>query len=199
MSKVKIVDAVSSSPVPAPAPAAASAPMMVSVPIKLDASALAKAMQDATAQTAKANVGEMIKNSAIKIEEIYKRFDSLKLITNELSGKPFPGPLPDTLQIEEIVFRFRVAKAGKVSELTTATVNTVVCVGDIAQLLSSELGSIIVQLEQEAGAVRNIAALTEEASGKARIAWGSNNPDRKFTPVAPEQPETAQTNDANPV
>lgn len=176
------------------------AAQMVNVPVRLDASALSKALQAAAEQTAtRVNAGELIKNSAIKIEDIYKRFDALKLIANELNGKPLSDPLPSTLQIEEIAFTFRVAKEGNVSELTTATVKNVVCVGDISSLLSGELGSLIVQLEQEAAGVKNIAALTEETSNKARVAWEKNNPDRKFTPAQTEQTETAQTNDAGSI
>jgi hypothetical protein len=172
-SKLTVVDAVKTE-----APRAQT----VNVPVRLDASALTKALQSAAEQTAtRVNAGELIKNSAIKIEEIYKRFDALKLLANELNGKPLTAPLPDTIQLEEISFRFRVAKDGNVSEMTTATVKTVVCVGDISSLLSGELGSLIVQLEQEAAGVKNIATLTEETSGKARVAWEANNPDRKFT------------------
>lgn len=171
----------------------------VTVPVRLDASALTKAMQASAPQTAKVNAGELIKNSALKIEEIYKRFDELKLLANELNGKALTDPLPDTIQLEDITFRFRIAKDGNVSELTTATVRNVVCISDISSLLSGELGSIIVQLEQEAAAVKRVATLTEETSNKARVAWEANNPDRKFTPVTPEQPETAQTNDAGNV
>lgn len=189
-----------------------NAQQMVNVPLRLDASALAKALQAATDQTtARVNAGELIKNSAIKIEEIYKRFDALKLIANELNGKPISDPLPETVQLSEIVFTFRIAKDGNVGELTTATVKNVVCVGDIASLLSGELGSLIVQLEQEAAGVKNIATLTEETSSKARAAWEKNNPDRKFTAVGAtalnnagevslaDQTEAAQNNDANPV
>jgi hypothetical protein len=184
----------------------------LNVPVRLDASALSKALQTAAEQTAsRVNAGELIKNSAVKIEEIYKRFDELKLLANELNGKPLTAPLPDTIQLDEISFRFRIAKAGNVSEMTTATVKTVVCVGDISPLLSSELGSLIVQLEQEAAAVKNVATLTEETSGKARVAWESNNPDRKFTATVPEQtvgttgvslaeqPPAAQTNDTGSI
>jgi hypothetical protein len=200
--KTTIVDAVKTE---------APAPQMVNVPVRLDASALTKALQAASEQTAaRVNAGELIKNSAIKIEDIYKRFDALKLLANELNGLPITAPLPDTVQLDEIAFRFRIAKTGNVSELTTATVKTVVCVGDISSLLSGELGSLIVQLEQEAAGVKNIATLTEETSSKARVAWEKTNPDRKFTSVesAPlngagvtlaNQIETVQTNDANPV
>jgi hypothetical protein len=172
----------------------------VNVPVRLDASALTKALQAAAEQTTtRVNAGELIKNSAIKIEEIYKRFDALKLLANELNGKPLADPLPSTIQLDEISFRFRVAKDGNVSELTTASIKNVVCVGDISSLLSGELGSLIVQLEQEAAAVKNIATLTEETSSKARVAWEANNPDRKFTTAQPEQSQTAQTNDAGSI
>lgn len=168
-------------------------PQTVNVPVRLDASALTKALQSAATQTStRVNAGELIKNSALKIEEIYKRFDALKLLANELNGKPLTAPLPDTIQLDEISLRFRIAKDGNVSEMTTATVKSVVCVGDISSMLSSELGSLIVQLEQEAAGVKNIATLTEETSGKARAAWEANNPDRKFTATA-----TAQTANAS--
>jgi hypothetical protein len=202
-SKVTVVDAVKTE-----APRAQT----VNVPVRLDASALTKALQSVAEQTAaRVNAGELIKNSAIKIEEIYKRFDALKLLANELNGKPLTAPMPDTIQLEEISFRFRVAKAGNVSETTTATVKTVVCVGDISSLLSSELGSLIVQLEQEAAGVKNIATLTEETSGKARVAWAASNPDRKFTATSAgqsvgadgislaEQPAAAQKNDTGSI
>ena len=163
-------------------------PQTVNVPVRLDASALTKALQSAATQTStRVNAGELIKNSALKIEEIYKRFDALKLLANELNGKPLTAPLPDTIQLDEISLRFRIAKDGNVSEMTTATVKSVVCVGDISSMLSSELGSLIVQLEQEAAGVKNIATLTEETSGKARAAWEANNPDRKFTATSAAQ------------
>lgn len=163
-------------------------PQTVNVPVRLDASALTKALQSAATQTStRVNAGELIKNSALKIEEIYKRFDALKLLANELNGKPLTAPLPDTIQLDEISLRFRIAKDGNVSEMTTATVKSVVCVGDISSMLSSELGSLIVQLEQEAAGVKNIATLTEETSGKARAAWEANNPDRKFTATSAVQ------------
>jgi hypothetical protein len=187
-------------------------PQTVNVPVRLDASALTKALQSAATQTStRVNAGELIKNSALKIEEIYKRFDALKLLANELNGKPLTAPLPDTIQLEEVSFRFRVAKDGNVSEMTTATIKTVVCVGDISSLLSGELGSLIVQLEQEAAGVKNIATLTEETSSKARVAWEANNPDRKFTATTAvqtvgaegislaEQPELAQKNDTGSI
>jgi len=206
--KQTVVDAIKTEKPAAQQPAAQQ---MVNVPLRLDASALSKALQTATEQaTERVNAGELIKNSALKIEEIYKRFDALKLIANELNGKPLSDPLPETVQLAEITFTFRIAKDGNVGELTTATVKNVVCVGDIASLLSGELGSLIVQLEQEAAGVKNIASLTEETSGKARAAWEKNNPDRKFTPAGAvpltstgvslaDQTETAQTNDSNPV
>ena len=182
--KTTVVDAIKTE---APSPQVPS-PQMVNVPLRLDASALTKALQTAAEQTtARVNAGELIKNSAVKIEEIYKRFDALKLLANELNGKPLTAPLPDTVQLDEISFRFRIASAGNVSEPTTATVKSVVCIGDISPLLSSELGSLIVQLEQEAAAVKNVATLTEETSNKARVAWQANNPDRKFTPTGSDQ------------
>jgi hypothetical protein len=64
-------------------------------------------------------------------------------------------------------------------------IKNVICVGDIANLLSTELGTIILTLQQEAAAVRDTAQQTEETCTKARESWEANNPDRRV--VAPTE------------
>lgn len=168
----------------------------VNVPVRLDASALAKALQATQIPTeARVNAGELIKNSALKIEEMYARFEALKALTNELNGKSFNDPVPPTLKISEIVFKFQTVKDGVDSAAAEAVVKNVICVGDIANLLSGELGSIIGQLEQEAAAVKNIATLTEETSSKAKASWEANNPTRKFSTGS--EPEATEQQSAN--
>jgi len=176
------------------------APSSINVPVRLDASALAKALQATQTQTeVRVNAGELIKNSAVKIEEMYTRFEALKALTNELNGKSFNDPLPPSLKISEIVFKFQTVKDGVDGATAEAVVKNVICVGDIANLLSGELGSIIGQLEQEAAAVKNIATLTEETSSKAKAAWEANNPTRKFTAAAPEATEQQGENASSSV
>jgi hypothetical protein len=155
----------------------------VSVPIKMDASALAKALQAAAAspqQTIKVNPSELIKDAAARMEDLYSRFSALRIIGAELNGKSLADPLPDTLKIEDIAISFRSVKAGKESDPIVAHVKNVVCIGDISNLLSSELGTIILALEQEAAAVKETATSAEETCGKARQQWEASNPDRKI-------------------
>jgi hypothetical protein len=184
----KVVDAVSCSTTGA---------TNVSVPIKMDTSGLVKAIQMATqSQTqptmTRINPADVIKAAAARMEDMYTRFNALKLLGAELHGKAMSDPMPESLKIEEITFKFKTVKDGKESEPTTAVVKNVICVGDIANLLSTELGTIILMLQQEAAAVKETAASTEETCTKARESWESNNPDRRVisngqieTPPAP--------------
>jgi hypothetical protein len=124
-----------------------------------------------------------------------------------LHGKSLSDPIPDTLKIEEIVFKFKTVKDGKESESTTAVIKNVICVGDIANLLSTELGTIILTLQQEAAAVKDTAQQTEDTCTKARESWEANNPDRRVSSSTPansvsDAPITLQPqgqNESNPV
>lgn len=157
----------------------------VTVPIKMDASGLAKALQAATQAAAaqpavsRINPADVIKAAATRMEELYTRFNALKQIGAELHGKSLSDPIPESLQIEEISFKFKTVKDGKASEPTVAVIKNVICVGDIANLLSTELGTIILTLQQEAAAVKDTAQQTEETCTKARESWEANNPDRR--------------------
>jgi hypothetical protein len=169
----------------------------VSVPIKMDTSGLVKAIQMATqSQTqptmTRINPADVIKAAAARMEDMYTRFNALKLIGAELHGKAMSDPVPESLKIEEVTFKFKTVKDGKESDSTTAVVKNVICVGDIANLLSTELGTIILTLQQEAAAVKETAKSTEETCAKARESWEANNPDRRVisndqieTPAAP--------------
>ena len=162
----------------------------VTVPIKMDASGLAKAIQAATqAQAAqpavtRINPADVIKSAAARIEDLYNRFNVLKQIGAELHGKSLSDPIPESLKIEEITFKFKTVKDGKESEPSTAVIKNVICVGDIANLLSTELGTIILTLQQEAASVKDTAQQTEDTCTKARESWEANNPDRRV--IAPD-------------
>jgi len=178
MAKTTIVDAVKAEN---PAACSTGGTTNVTVPIKMDASALAKALQAAATQpqTIKVNPSMLIKESAARMEEMYTRFNALRQIGAELNGKALSDPLPETIKIEDIAITFRPVKDGKEAEPVVAHIKNVVCVGDIANLLSSELGTIILALEQEALAVKETATSAEETCTKARQQWEANNPDRK--------------------
>jgi len=155
----------------------------VTVPIKMDASSLAKALQAAASQaqeTVRVNPSDLIKDAALRMEDMYTRFNALRQLGAELHGKTMSDPIPETIKIEDVSITFRPVKAGKESEPVVAHIKNVVCVGDIANLLSSELGTIILALEQESLAVKETAAQAEETCTKARQQWEANNPERKI-------------------
>lgn len=155
----------------------------VNVPIKIDASAITQAIQQAAAaagDTIRVDPSEMIKNSALKMQDMYSRFEVIKQLGAELHGKSLSDPLPPSVVLDSIDFNFRIVKDGSTTEPLVAKILTVACIGDIAPLLSTELGSIAIQLEQEAAAVKNTAANTEEVARKAKESWAASNPDRRI-------------------
>ncbi len=190
MAKTTIVDALPADNSNAPGSGGIT---NVSVPIKMDASALAKALQAAAnqPQTVRVNPSTLIKDAATRMEELYARFNALRQLGAELNGKTFSDPIPETLKIEDIALTFRTVKDGKESEPVIANIKNVVCVGDISNLLSSELGNIILMLEQEVLGVKETATNAEETCTKARQQWEANNPDRKV--VARNNTSVAQS------
>jgi hypothetical protein len=170
----------------------------VNVPIKLDASALTRAIQQAAASagdTIRVDPSEMIKNSAIKMKDMYDRFNVIKQFGAELNGKPMSDPLPSSIVLESIDVRFRVMKDGATTEPLVAKILNVACIADIAPLLSTEMGAIAVQLEQEAAAIKNTAANTEDVARRAKEAWAANNPDRRIRSAAELDGETVDASD----
>lgn len=192
MTKTTIIDAVKSDTGRA---CSTGGTTNVTVPIKMDASALAKALQTAAnqqPQTIKVNPSELIKDAALRMEELYTRFNALRQIGTELHGKTMSDPIPETLKIEDIAITFRSVKDGKDSDPIVAHVKNVACVGDIANLLSTELGTIIISLQQEAASVKETATTAEETCTKARQSWETNNPDRKIV-TRDVDPQTLST------
>jgi len=153
----------------------------LSVPIKLDTSGLAAAIQAAAGdqqfQETRVNPADMIKASAEKMVELYTRFNGLKALGAALNGKSFSDPIPENVRIEKITIEYATIEPDKVTP-GSAVVQNVICVGDLANLLSSEMGLLILQLEQESAAIKNTAQLTEETATKAKESWQKNNPDR---------------------
>lgn len=178
MAAIKIVDAIKHTATADKTPSTEN----ITVPLKIDASALKQVMQAASEQTyTQANPAKMIQGSSAKMLELYERFDALKILGAELSNKPLSAPLPDSLQIDEITVSFRIVKDGTAGDKKTAVVKTVICVGDLANLLTTEQGSLILMLEQEATAVESTAKITKETCTKARKSWEEKNPTRSIS------------------
>ena len=178
MTAIKIVDAIKHTAI-SDKPAGNES---ITVPLKIDASALKQVMQAASEQAyTQANPAKMIQGSSAKMLELYERFDALKILGAELSNKPLSAPLPASLQIDEIAVSFRIVKDGTASDKKTALIKTVMCVGDLANLLATEQGSLILMLEQEVTAVESTAKMTKETCTKARKSWEAKNPTRSIS------------------
>ena len=120
--------------------------------------------------------------------ELYESYDKLKLLGKQLNGRLVSDPIPETLKIEKVQITFRTVEDGKESEPVTADLKYIASVGDISGLISTELGSIIMFLQQESMSVLDIITKTKEQVEKARKAWEEANKDKKIQELTPENP-----------
>ena len=151
------------------------------VPVKVDGSALANMMSKIAAAQQQPveyiSPSEYVLGAGNRMKDMYARYDVLRKLGGALHGKSFTDPIPQDLRIESVTLKFRLADDTETNE---ATIFNVACVGDIAQLLSTEMGTIILSLQQEAKALTELSKSTEDAAAKAREAWESSNKDRKI-------------------
>jgi hypothetical protein len=171
---------------------------------KIDTSGLAKALQSIIAAntpeaaTTTVNPAKFVNEASIRMLDLYDAYDKLRLIGRHLNGRLLSDPLPESLRIEKLQITFRTVEDGKESESQTANIRYISNVGDISNLISTELGAIIMFLQQESLSVLDIITKTKEQVEKARKAWEEANKDKKIqefpvepspdTTVAPEVP-----------
>lgn len=193
MAKTTIIDAPS-------APVSSSG--AASVPVKLDTSALSKAIQSVIeantpqASEQRINPAQFIYDAGRAMTEIYAVYDKLRMIGKHLNGKLVSDKLPPELQIDDITINFRVVENGKMSEPTSVALKHVKTVGDIASLLSTELGAVIATLQREVDRVLDIGARTKELCDRSRKAWEDANKDKRIeeTPSLQAEPGSELAN-----
>lgn len=173
---------------------------------KIDTSGLAKALQSIIAANSPqqtmttVNPAKFINDASTRMLDLYDAYDKLRIIGRHINGRLLSDPIPETLRIEKLQITFRTVDDGKESEPQTANIRYISNVGDISNLISTELGAIIMFLQQESLSVLDIITKTKEQVEKARKAWEEANKDKKIqefpveqspdTSVAPEIPAT---------
>jgi uncharacterized protein (UPF0261 family) len=166
---------------------------------KIDTSGLAKALQSiiganmpqTTVTTV--NPAKFMSETSARMLELYDDYDKLKILGKQLNGRLLSDQIPDTLKIEKVQIVFRTVEDGKTSEPVTADIRYISSVGDISGLISTELGSIIMFLQQESAAVLDIIGKTKEQVEKARKSWEEANKDKKIQEFTPEMPAQEPT------
>lgn len=167
--------------------------------IALDTSALAKAIQsiiseNTPTETQTVNPAEYIHRAGTAMLDLYDAYTKLRTIGQQLHGKLVSDPIPNTLKIENVSIQFRVVTDGKESESQTVALKHLQSVGDISNILSTEIGAVIVSLQQETAGVLDIATKTKELCDKSRKAWEEVNKDKRIQELdangAVVEPET---------
>lgn len=153
--------------------------------VKIDTSGLAQALQSIIAEntpteTTKVNPANYIKDSGEKMVALYSVYEKLRAIGLQLNGKLMSDPIPESLVIEDITINFRIVTDGKESEPQSVALKHIATIGDISGLLSTELGSIIVLMQQETEGVLDIATRTKDLCDRSRRAWEEANKDKKI-------------------
>jgi hypothetical protein len=163
--------------------------MSASVPLDtsaggIDTSALSQAIQSIIAENTptekRVNPATYIHESGIRMVELYGVYEKLRAIGSQLNGKLTSDPLPDTLQIENITINFRTVDGETVSDTQSVALTHLTTVGDLSNLLATELGAVIVLLQRETDAVLDIATRTKDMCAKSRKAWEESNKDKKI-------------------
>lgn len=164
---------------------------------QIDTSGLAKALQTIVEAnmppqtTTTVNPAKVINDASARMLTLYESYEKLRLIGRQLNGRLVTDPIPESLKIENIQITFRTIEGGKESEPTTADIKYISSVGDISDLIATELGAIILFLQQESAGVLDIVTRTKEQVEKARHAWEDANKDKKIhefpQPSPPEQ------------
>jgi hypothetical protein len=169
--------------------------------IALDTSSLAQAIQSIIAEntpseTQRVNPAAYIQQAGQNMVELYDAYTKLRAIGVRLNGKLVSDPIPDTLQIEEIALKFRTVDDGQPSESQTVALKHLHSVGDISGILSTEIGAVIVLLQQETNGVLDIANKTKELCDKSRKAWEEANKDKQIREILPDDEAAAVANPA---
>lgn len=177
-------------------------PIPATTSAKIDTSGLAKALQsiieaNTPQTTTTVNPAKFVNEASKRMLDLYDAYDKLRIIGKHLNGRLLSDPLPESLRIEKLQITFRTVDDGKESEPQTADIRYISSVGDISNLISTELGAIIMFLQQESSGVLDIITKTKEQVEKARKAWEESNKDKKIQEFPVEA--AADTTVAEPV
>jgi len=169
-------------------------------------------------QTQPVNPATLIAGTSRRLEELYSSFDQIKKIAQRITGKNVTDQLPNTLRLDRVDVHFYACddagnppkdSAGEILPPECATLRNIASVGDLGNLITTEMGVIIYAIQQEIAALLDVANLTKETTDKARASWDEANKDRKIEiravgetdapPAAVTSVQAADNNDENKV
>jgi hypothetical protein len=167
-----------------------STPVVSSIPVSIDTSGIAQALKQAqeeymaaAASQVPVNPADVVTTSGARMQEVYARYEKLKLLGRALTGLTTADRIPANLAIDNVSITFRVKEAGAFGEPVTADIKNVAFVGDLAGLLATEIGLIITTLQHEAQTLADVAKKSQEQYARALKNWEENNQDRQITQV----------------
>ena len=151
------------------------------------AQALQKIIGDSTTQqTTTINPAHFITEAGPKMKQLYANYEELRAFARHLNGLAVNDPLPRSLgfQAVELVYRPLNDKGESIDGPTNiprrVKLTNVAFVGQLASLLSAEMGVLLFAIQKEIDALNDITTRTKEQITRARAAWAAANKDIKI-------------------
>lgn len=183
------------------------------VPVKINTSQLNKVLQDMASKAMTAasvpgvqtdappveriNPSTFMRDMSAEMENLYKRFDTLKILAAELNGMTTDEQLPPQVIFKGLTLDFAISKEGKVTD-HSVKMQALSCIGDISNLISNEFGFIIASLRELSKQVADLAQKTNERCGEAFKEWETSNKNKQIVPAGAATPAETSTADFTP-
>lgn len=104
------------------------------------------------------NSAAVIRDCAVKFNELFERYDSLRALARELNGLAQTADYPAGVKIDNIAIAFTIG-----GQTHTATVTNTKIVGDIASLIANELNALVDQLYLQVFSLTHVAGAMQKA------------------------------------
>jgi hypothetical protein len=104
------------------------------------------------------NSAVVIRDCAVKFNELFERYDTLRALARELNGLVQTAEYPAGVKIDNIAIAFTVG-----GQTRTATVTNTKIVGDIASLIANELNALVDQMYLQVFSLTHVAGVMQKA------------------------------------
>lgn len=112
-----------------------------------------------------ADAAQMIKHYSDGLVGLYARYSALHGLAKELNGSAESAPIPQNVKIEKITIAYSLND----QDTTTAEVLNVKRVGEVGELLRSEIERLVDNITGNLTKIREISTASEQACNQAKF------------------------------
>lgn len=115
--------------------------------------------------TSAVDAAKALRQLADTLVNLYARYSALHELAKELNGTPDSSPLPETVAVKKITIVYETAEQNEV----TAEARSVKRVGEIGELLRSEIERLVDNIIATLAQIREISTASEQACNQAKF------------------------------